>query len=273
MPWINAGGGIRSTARGFSILRNKESHSVHTDLQPLLEIQKLLRKEIEWRSKTCMHTWVFLASATGLIFREVTTWWPSNINSSSDDFSFLKIQTALAFISLLWVVGLWYIIEKRTWITNIGHYIKQCIEPKLYAERHRVMGWEQFGNVIRKRLSFGKATYILIVEVIAGIIIIGVSLYFSCILDNFYSVSHCFYIWPLLHLFFIPLIIFRLGVKYWQKEELKTIINCNPHIEETGEKKRPLLLLLLLLLSLLLLFLLLLYTGFCGYLIFVCINR
>ncbi len=120
------------------------------DKHVLLEIQSHLRKEIEWRSKTCMHTWFFLATATGLIYREIAPWCGvgAEITCLPGNEILLKIHVALAFVSLVWMGGLWYIIEKRTWISNIGHYLRHCVEPALFKGQG-INGWEYCARWIR----------------------------------------------------------------------------------------------------------------------------
>ena len=125
-----------------------------TDKESLLAIQAHLREEIGWRSKTCMYTWYFLVLATGTgVSYLLDRCFFSNEKPLPDPY----LAGGFLAISLVWVVGLFYLLEKRSWITFIGHYLRAFAEPRLYSENTRegLHGWELHSFLIKQKRKLG----------------------------------------------------------------------------------------------------------------------
>jgi hypothetical protein len=149
-----------------------------------IEIQRHLRQEIEWRSKTCLHSLYFLMTATGailglLFFRAFQN--PGTLTQVYPEYYFNdvdKLRMGLLLISCLWAVGLAYILEKRTWITYIAQYLREVVEYQLYPrargslnDPHKPIGWENYTeDIIRPTAEeTGARFHIASVEQIACI--------------------------------------------------------------------------------------------------------
>jgi len=119
-----------------------------------------------------MYTWYFLVLSSGAI-----VYYTFDLAYRDKDLEERFILCGFLLANLVLTIGLFYLLEKRTWISNIAHYLRTVVEPRLYSENSpaRLHGWEMHVSLIKNstfisvgRIEFWGTFFLMIFLTILG---------------------------------------------------------------------------------------------------------